>query len=163
MERLHDCLENEIGCKHWSSALVLALTLIDISAKNFSSSDSPTARYVEWYNQFLLPTYTGKIGPNQQKQVFLSGEDCYALRCSLLHEGKTEISRQRIQKALNDFDFRIPPATGSIHMNLSNDSLQLQIDIFLKDVLNSCRKWWKSLTEKHKADIDSSLLQIREW
>jgi hypothetical protein len=97
-------------------------------------------RYVAWYRQWLEPAYTSYIGPNKEKHIFLCGEDCYALRCSYLHEGGDSIENQRARKALNDFHFITPPP-GVVHMNQVNNTLQLQVDIFCIDVANAVEDW----------------------
>jgi len=77
------------------------------------------------------------------RHVFLCGKDCYALRCSYLHEGGDNILGQtRARKALDDFHFITPPGNGnSIHCNQSNSTLQLQVDIFARGMADSVDAW----------------------
>jgi hypothetical protein len=42
---------------------------------------------------------------------------------------------------LSRFVFIEPPPSGSIHCNQSNDSLQLQVDIFCSDVCLGVNEW----------------------
>ncbi len=81
-----------------------------------------------------------KIGRNKTITVFLTGEDCYALRCSYLHEGSNVISHQRIQKVLENFEFRIPP-NGSHCSLVENRTLILRIDRFCNEVLAGVNEW----------------------
>jgi hypothetical protein len=49
---------------------------------------------------------------------------------------------QRARKALHDFHFITPPGNGSvIHNNQSNNTLQLQVDIFAFDVAIAVDDW----------------------
>lgn len=73
--------------------------------------------------------------------TFLSGNDCYALRCALLHEGVENIGAQRAQEALESFHFTIPPENGCVHMNQVGSVLQLQINEFAKDVIAGIQSW----------------------
>ncbi|MDZ7993125.1 MAG: hypothetical protein RM022_025760 [Nostoc sp. EfeVER01] len=62
-------------------------------------------RYLNWYNSYIKEKYTGIGGRwNEEKEyvydenaksIFLSGEDCYALRCAYLHNGLDEITEQK--------------------------------------------------------------------
>lgn len=45
-------------------------------------------RYADWFDKYVGHRYKSKIGAHQEEHTFLTGNDCYALRCSYLHEGK---------------------------------------------------------------------------
>ncbi len=77
MERIIKSIEKSVENKNWYSALVLALTLPDICGKFEDKGKSSSKRYSEWFDKYLGEEYDG----------YLSGNDCYALRCSFLHEG----------------------------------------------------------------------------
>jgi hypothetical protein len=78
----------------------------------------------------------------RKPHVFLHGEDTYALRCAVLHEGVDDIDNQRAREALGSFLFVEPPAgRSSIHCNQSNGVLQLQVDIFCGDICDGVDKW----------------------
>jgi hypothetical protein len=68
--------------ENWYAALSVALTLPDICGKLQNPDLGSSRRYVMWFNDYLKPMYTGKVGPDRIEHVFLSGEDAYALRCS---------------------------------------------------------------------------------
>ena len=133
---VNKALENE----NWYAALFISLTLPDICGKvQYHCLNSSEKRYVQWFNKYLSNKYTHGVGPDRQKHVFLSGEDCYALRCSLLHEGADVISHQRCRKVLDSFLFL---TTGS-HCNYCNVNghtfLQLNVSNFCKDICDSVR------------------------
>ncbi|EKD89406.1 MAG: hypothetical protein ACD_34C00072G0004 [uncultured bacterium] len=68
------------------------------------------------------------------------------MRCSYLHEGGNKILDQRARKALDDFHFITPPGNGSVvHMNQSNATLQLQVDIFAMDMADAVDAWANSV------------------
>jgi hypothetical protein len=109
----------------------------------------------------MLSKYTSHIGPDRQEHVFLSGGDCYALRCSYLHEGSSDISQQRIQQVLTNFQF-IPPITGMyLHCNQAGSILQLQVDVFCKDVIDAVNSWLNvAMNDSDKKQKIESLLRI---
>jgi len=91
--------------------------------------------------KYLSNKYTHEVEPYREKDVFLSGEDCYALRCSLLHEGADVISHQRCRKVLDSFLF----LTTNSHCNYCNVNghtfLQLDVNRFCKDICDSVEVW----------------------
>lgn len=141
MERYTRSIEKALKDKNWYAALALALALPDICANVCSPNEGSQKRYVKWYNRYLLPKYTRYVGPDKEETVFLVGEDCYALRCALLHEGSHDITEQRARKVVEDFSFVVPPEGWTVHMNQNNNSLQLQVDVFCKDVCEAVRQW----------------------
>jgi hypothetical protein len=141
MIRFTLAIEKSLQEKNWYAALALALALPDICANVCSPNEGSQRRYVQWYNQYMLSKYTSYIGPRKEEHVFLLGEDCYALRCALLHEGTHEITEQRAKQVLESFSFIVPPEGGTVHMNQHNDSLQLQVDIFCRDICSSVHNW----------------------
>jgi hypothetical protein len=98
------------------------------------------------------------------ENVFLSGEDCFALRCAFLHEGADEIVRQRARKALESFIFvDPPPGGGAVHCNPSNAQLQLQVDRFCEDLCNGVEAWCSELMgDAAVQDRMNELLMIHE-
>lgn len=141
MNQLTDAVRSGIAQRNWYASLALALALPDICGFLESPNDGSPRRYVAWCDCYLAPCYTREAGALQAKYVFLSGEDCYALRCAFLHEGTDDVTRQRARRALDSFLFVEPPASGMIHCNQSNAKLQLQVDIFCHDLCEGVDQW----------------------
>lgn len=160
MDKFIHSLKLAIEAKNWHAALIIALTLPDICSKHHTNKGGSEARYTAWFNEFLLDKYTSYIGSAREKHVFLSGSDCYALRCALLHEGGDIITKQRAREALDNFYFVTPPRSGLVHMNQSNRTLQLQIDIFSQDVLTACQQWWDGMNQKQQNEINDKLVTV---
>ena len=102
MNNLTHALESAIEQKNWYAAVMLALTLPDICGKIEYPEDHSGARYKKWCEKYLEPKYTHQVGPAQMEKIhtFLSGSDCYALRCALLHEGSDDITEQGARESL---------------------------------------------------------------
>ena len=133
--------------ENWYAALTLALTLPDICGKLEFPHKSSSARFIHWFNNYLLDKYTKNIAGGSN--VFLSGQDAYALRCAYLHQGEVNIEGQRIRKVLSEFSFYAPPKYSYIHCNKMNNSLQLQVDIFCMEVCNAVELWVKDVSSDH--------------
>jgi len=147
MEKIIESIEVALDNKNWYVVLFACLALPDICGKIDFLEKTPRERYIEWFNKYLLSKYTHEIGPEHTKHVFLCGEDCYALRCSYLHEGSDIISEQRVKEVLDNFKFVAPPLGGMIHRNQVNSTLQLQIDIFCNDILQAVKQWLEDIKD----------------
>ena len=64
-------------------------------------------RYVDWFDQNAAPRYGG----------FMLGEDCYMLRCSMLHRGTTQHPRGNFSRFLFT-----EPGGITTHNNILNDA-----------------------------------------
>ncbi|WP_395659779.1 hypothetical protein [Nocardioides sp.] len=142
MQHLIRAARQAVQQGNWYAALSLALTLPDICGKLENPSHRSRQRYVTWCDAYLVPKYTHLIGSDREPHVFLHGDDCYALRCAVLHEGADDILEQHARKALTAFRFVTPPrGGGQIHCNQINSILQLQVDVFCEDVCQGVDTW----------------------
>lgn len=143
MEHLVTAVRSAVDQSNWYAALGLALTLPDICGRLEAPGKGSRARYVAWCNEYLVPRYTAHLGPQGTKHVFLHGEDCYALRCAVLHEGADEIVTQSARKALDSFRFVAPLDESRVHCNQFNSRLQLQVGLFCEDICASVEEWMR--------------------
>lgn len=134
-------INKSLESSNWLAALFVALSMPDICGKIESPNQSSPKRYAFWFDKYVGDKYIGYLGPQKEKHIFLSGNDCYALRCSLLHEGHDDISKQRAKEALEKFHFIEPQPNKFIHNNQYGNVLQLQIDVFCNDISNAVKKW----------------------
>lgn len=119
------------GC--WHPALALALTLPDTCA-HVAGEKQGRARYIAWCEKYLVPAYIVPLGPLRTPAVFMSGNDCYQLRCAYLHSGEFELDDPKAQTVLSRFRFVAPPIGMTIHRNRINDALQLQVSEFCEEM-----------------------------
>ncbi|WP_279025099.1 hypothetical protein [Gibbsiella quercinecans] len=157
-------LEMSIKTKNWYSVLFISLTLPDICGKiEEPNSNSSKQRTINWCDKYLTPIYTSTIGHSRRVSVFLSGSDFYALRCAYLHEGSSDITSQRAREVLENFLFIQPiDGEGYIHRNRLDNTLQLQVDEFGKDVLNAVQSWLNDIKDNpEKTNKINSLLEIK--
>lgn len=136
---VYDALEQ----KNWYAALALALTLPDICGDLEKPEPKPKRnlgkRYALWWNTYIAPRYNG----------FLSGDDCYGLRCAFLHQGLSDIT-EHTRKLLLGFRFVHPDPNGRLHLhcNRFNNVLQLQVDLFCKDICAGVERWERKKLSK---------------
>ena len=125
-------------------ALYSALALPDVAAA-LSSPNGQTngALYAAWFDRFVAPKYQMGGGPS------LRGEDCYSLRCSMLHEGTAQRgSAPRARTARYDRFLFIPGnRIHNIEFNHCNiggawmNVLVLSIPIFTRTITDGVRTW----------------------
>ena len=156
MKEIIKSIEIALENKNWYVALFSCLCVPDICGRIDSPNEGSEKRYVIWFNKYVRKNYVRPKVPSlpqmpkelieiMDQPFFLRGDDCYALRCAYLHEGRDIIKDQRIiqkmGKIFEDFKFTIPSnGTGRSHCNWINGTLQLRIDKFCKDILNGVKE-----------------------
>ncbi len=163
MNDLIKALEECLHSHNWHAALFVALSLPDICGKiETPLINSSQQRYAEWFNKYVSSSYKNINSRTGQENIFLSGKDCYALRCAYFHEGVDDITMQRAREAVEKFHF-IDALTGmTIHCNMNNTKLQLQVDIFCTDVKNGVNNWLDDVAnDADKQTAMSRLLTIQ--
>ena len=170
MNQLIESLERALNCRNWYAALFIALSLPDICV---SATQPRTSRkgYAEWFDAYVQPKYSIQP-PTRMPTRFLSGNDCYAFRCAFLHEGMGNITGQSARESLNSFIFVAPMPNGlCLHNNmkimLSADGsemriLQLQVDLFSKEIIAGVEDWREGLTEQQLDKFERGLLRIQQ-
>lgn len=157
-----DAVMQSVKDENWYAALGLALLMPDICGKLEDPAAKSQKRYVDWYNHWMLPKYSVVFGDGTS-EVFLTGRDCYALRCAFSHEGRDEISDQNAREVLTRFIFRRPHPHHKWHCNRFNDTLQLQVDIFAKDICDSTKAWLQQASQQGEvAQRIAELIEIRD-
>ena len=106
-------------------ALGAALAIPDMcSAMESSDGLATKQRYIAWFDQHVAPRYSG----------FVSGEDCYLLRCSMLHQGTTQHPKGNFSRILFT-------EGGGLHNNIMNDALNLDVALFVNDMVEAALAW----------------------
>ena len=155
MNHFIESVEASLSENNWYGALILALTLPDICGKlDPNGSGGSRARFSHWFNMYVASKYTVSRR-NEPDEVMLNGNDCYALRCALLHEGSDVTAGQHASDAITRFQFVAPIKGAMIHNNMFNSKLQLQIDIFCNDICQAVRQWL--LDNENDQDVQTSL------
>ena len=110
---------------YWA-ALFLTLTLPSICGA-LESADGCDNRnkYKKWFERNV----TG---------LQLTPEDCYKLRCALLHQGRARPTQGTYSRVL----FTFPTANGcTFHDNVINDALNLDVVLFCETLVAAAEKW----------------------
>ena len=163
VDRILASIEVSLKSSAYYSALITALTLPDICGEIDCPGAPSNKRYVEWFRKYLHKYYNER-GYNNQVD-FLVAENCYALRCSLLHQGTASIEGQKArQGSLRSIHFHTD-AYDHGHCNLNCDNiegLQLNVERFCHDVIEATRTWLQDISQDEiKSERIRSLMSIR--
>jgi hypothetical protein len=116
--------------------LTLAATLvIPDMCSGLQASDGKTtpALYQAWFDYHVAPRYT--VGVDLAPSF--SGEDCYGLRCGMLHQGRLEPHKGAYSRIV----FLEPNGNVTMHNNVADDVLNLDVTQFAQDMVGSARQW----------------------
>lgn len=179
MEALIQSIEQSLRAKAWQNALLGALTLPDICARIDQNEKKSTRKiYAAWFDKYIAPKYThllpkvdltlltstppAHIPFEMAKHVFLSGHDCYSLRCAMLHEGSDDTSNNKPEN-INKFEFVVYDGGGVYrHSNQSDSKLDLEVSEFCNDILDGARRWLKDIEHsKEKQEAVANLFSIK--
>jgi hypothetical protein len=133
LETMLQDIERALNASLHYLALVMALTMPGICAALEEPSGSTSGRdskaYMDWYS-----TNIGTLYPN------LTGVDCYSLRCGVVHQGRFgDPNKMQYGRVL----FTVPNVSRNVfHNNILNDALNLDTEIFCRDMMNSVRNWY---------------------
>jgi len=119
-----DAVISEVRCcleyKLYLAALALALMIPDMcgASENSGTQVKSYDRYVTWFEKWVAPEYMKFIEANEEDEIcfekkspyFFTGDACYALRCSFLHEGSSDVKRKGANKGgpeVADYQLRL--------------------------------------------------------
>jgi hypothetical protein len=163
MNHLTRSIEASLATGNAYAALATTLSLPDICGWLLDPLAGSKSRYVGWFERYVAHHYIHHIGPQRRRTVFLSGNDCYALRCAFLHEGREDISEQRARELLDSFQFTVAPQGWMVHCNLMNTKLQLQVDVFCHQFIEAVDKFHNDVsTNPEVVERMGAMLRIRD-
>lgn len=161
MQIFIDACQKALDESNWISALTLSLTIPDIAGKVAYGSDRVGERYAKWFDKYVGPKYTSTMYGGIT-HVFLTGKDCYALRCALLHEGTPDVSNQKAKNIYDYYRFVMPVNKNwAVHCNRIGQILELQINIFADDIIQGAKQWLSDIKNDYqKQEKIANMLKI---
>ena len=135
LKSLQQCIEAD----NWPAALCLALSLPDMAGTVESPRDAPRQRYMDWFNAWVGPKYRTQLLVGQQ--AFLSGADCYGLKCAMLYQDAPEGLHRHDVRIFDRFKFTVSEAD---HGARKSGNLYLHAGRFCRDLMAGGEAWLKS-------------------
>ncbi len=144
MQDLLDQIQRGLESNLYYLSLFAALSLPDIcGAIDSQDGNATSAKYIKWFDEYVARKYGD----------FLTGEDCYRFRCSLLHQGSSQHPKSSYSRVL----FVEPTATTNVfHNNIMNDALNIDVRIFCSDLIEGAERWLEKVekTDLYKGNYD---------
>ncbi len=84
-----------------------------------------------------------------QNHVFMAGDDCYVLRCSMLHQGLTDVGHQKAKGVLDKFYF----TTLQMHLIQVGTVIHLNVKMFCEEIIAAVRKWVVDFHNNHQDKV----------
>ena len=136
MRHLIDAARARCATQNWYSALYLCLTLPDICVKmETPGSSGPGEKYRAWFDTYAKPKYQNEFfGPDF---AFITGADCWGLRCSILHEGRDVVAKKLTTDALSRFSF----TSRNTHLIKIGDVLVVNVSKFVDEMTSAVEAW----------------------
>lgn len=130
MDEFLEQIEASCQAGHLYVALFCSLALPDICGA-ISSSDgtAKSHKYKNWFDKYIMPKYGGNF----------DGSNCYAFRCSILHQGKIRHRNLGYERVI--FLAPIDNSQRIMHNNILNDALNLDLVEFCNDIVDGVRTW----------------------
>lgn len=157
MERFLASVEKALADKNWYSALYMSLTLPDVcSSLEADNGKTDGKKFAVWFDTYLKPVNTMTV--MGVTHVFMAGDDCYVLRCSMLHQGLTDVGHQKAKGVLDKFYFTILPQ----HRIQVNAVLHLNVKTFCEEMVAAVRHWVSDFHNNHPDKVErmSQLIHI---
>ena len=139
MKNLLYALKRCVHDRNWYGAITIALTLPDIcgSIDTPGKSNSKT-RSVAWFDRYVGHAYMIEV--KGVKAVFMTGRDCYALRCAALHQGTFDVSEQKARDVVDRFILHHSEAMP-IHNFQKDKKLVIDLTTFCLDIAAGVEAW----------------------
>ncbi len=132
--------------------LFICLTIPDIcGAMSSDNGEATREKYKDWFDKYVANKYSS----------FLTSDDCYRFRCSLLHQGRSQHPMSNYSRII----FVEPTTTTNVfHCNVLNDALNLDVRIFCRDILTGAEVWLQEYegTEIYKKNYDKFMKRYPE-
>jgi hypothetical protein len=129
-------LQQCIDAKIWPAAVCLALTLPEMAGAVESPELEVRQRYAKWFDQWVGEKYRTSLLSGTRR--FLSGADCYALKCAVLYQDLDARAAPSRTYILKRYSFTSKPEDHCTH---KGGVLQLAMGSFCQDVLTGCEAW----------------------
>ena len=148
MRELLRQIEAALEANLYYLALFAAFSLPDIcGAIDSPDGTASGVKYRAWFDRYVAPKYL------LYGHQFLTGEDCYRFRCSLLHQGSSQHPHSTYSRVIF-----VEPRNDELtmHCNILNDALNVDVHIFCNDIVRSAKEWLDQVenTEQYKTNYD---------
>ncbi|MCK4096449.1 hypothetical protein HCY64_10390 [Acinetobacter radioresistens] len=144
MQQYLDSIRLSLATKNYFGAIAMALTLPDICASiEAENNETSREKYCAWFDSYLSQEYKIPADDWSEEKVLFSAKECYAARCSFLHQGTNITSHQKVlkgvEKAAPSVSFMKDTIISKVSRN--DHEVTLDVDSFCQNMINAVNKW----------------------
>ena len=147
----------------YNCALAVSLTLPDICGKAKYPQTSTAKRYKDWFDEhakkFFTTIATQLPEEIEVEYVWLTSDECYALRCSVLHAGNYKATGIDLSKIYIHAHKR----NGSNYKTIFRDSVYADWDVITlcENLCKAAEEYYSLIDNKTCFDLDE--VRIDSW
>jgi hypothetical protein len=168
MKRFTNAGRKAIADNNLYAALSLALMMPDVCASLEDPGTGKVAkRYLKWCQKWVVPRFTSPATAHRPEKVWLSAEDCFQLRNSLIHSGSAEIepSKRDVLDRIEFFDKTCGSHLGWVEGMIFNgvrqpNFLQLKADLFSEEMYKAAEEWDAAMVSNPSVQKEKAKLLV---
>lgn len=148
----------------YNCALIVALTLPDICGKvEYPFENKANCRYKCWFDKYAMPLFTVTATTLPRNEMvgytFFTSEECWALRCSVLHAGNYNIEKVD----LANVSFHAHKRNGENYSHYVRDSYSADFDVIqiCETLCSAAEQFYLKIRDKSQLDVDE--IRIVTW
>jgi len=120
------------------------LSLIDFcAALNSPSGETSAVMFKDWFDRYL----TQYSSNSYSQATSFSAEECYKLRCRMLHQFRADIYAPSMDPTVKSGRIAFRTATGKVHMCNFGGVYYLDIETFMEDVISGVENWTRDVQD----------------
>lgn len=157
-------IRTALNAELYNCALAVSLTPPDICGKvEFPSEKSSSARYKQWFLKYVEPLTTSPAtilpGGEIVDYTWITSDECWALRCAVLHAGNYEAERIK----LTDIHIHAHKRNDQNYNHMVRDTRFADWDgIQLCEILcAAAEQYYFTINDSERFDIDE--IRIDTW
>jgi len=164
MKRFSDAGRRAIKDGNLYAALTLALTIPDVCGSLEEPGPGKSqARYTRWCKQWIEPKYSTKtLDPmTGRPHVWITDEQIYQLRCSLIHSGSDEIEKAR-RTGVDRFFFFDQTRPSGIQKFANCKFNGVDVNIICLSAADFCEKLFEAAEEWDASVVGNEAVQVEK-
>lgn len=148
----------------YNCGLALALTLPDICGKvEFPTESKSSQRYKAWFNNYAKPLLTFPATRLPEDIIIdytiFTAEECWALRCAVLHAGNYDVERVPLLKV----SLHAHKRNGENYSHIVRDAYRADFDVIYicEKLCDAAEQYYFGIDDKTQFLIDE--VRIDTW
>jgi hypothetical protein len=166
MEITIKAIKQSLNSKNYLAALALTLTIPDVYGHvEFPKEKCVRKRYTNWYNKYFNSEYNGSYPQSNPNNLPIppcfTADDCYQLRCAVLHAGNTDMDANKVNfnrfKLYRDINIDSGVSYKTGKPQTVQSYIYLSITRFCNVMCDVAEKYYNS----HKTDFSNYHITIQ--